>query len=235
MSYCVNCGVELAASEKCCPLCGVEVVNPRQPHLEDSWRPYPKREDPMITRLNHRFIAVILSISLALPATICLAIDRAYTGRLTWSLYVAGSLIMIWCWIVPVFLYRKPGYFKIALPISASLLAFLLMIERLQPDRGWFVPLALPLVLLCTILVSMLAVLGSRRIVRGFAIPAAILACAGLLTIGVELIVNYYETESIKLFWSWFIFLPCLALAALSLAIARRQRVKTEILKRLHL
>ena len=34
MSYCVNCGVELAPSEKRCPLCGVEVVNPAKPWTE---------------------------------------------------------------------------------------------------------------------------------------------------------------------------------------------------------
>ena len=31
MSYCVNCGVELARCEKKCPLCGVEAVNPASP------------------------------------------------------------------------------------------------------------------------------------------------------------------------------------------------------------
>ena len=30
MSYCVNCGVELAPSEKNCPLCGTPVINPPQ-------------------------------------------------------------------------------------------------------------------------------------------------------------------------------------------------------------
>ena len=39
MSYCVNCGVELAASERRCPLCGVEVINPREPFDENGERP----------------------------------------------------------------------------------------------------------------------------------------------------------------------------------------------------
>ena len=28
MSYCVNCGVKLAKSEKKCPLCNTKVINP---------------------------------------------------------------------------------------------------------------------------------------------------------------------------------------------------------------
>ena len=30
MSYCVNCGVELDASAKECPLCNTPVLNPRE-------------------------------------------------------------------------------------------------------------------------------------------------------------------------------------------------------------
>ena len=30
MSYCVNCGVKLKNSEKVCPLCNTEVINPKK-------------------------------------------------------------------------------------------------------------------------------------------------------------------------------------------------------------
>ena len=30
MSYCVNCGVKLAKSEKKCPLCNTPVINPNK-------------------------------------------------------------------------------------------------------------------------------------------------------------------------------------------------------------
>ena len=30
MSYCVNCGVELDASSRECPLCNTPVINPRE-------------------------------------------------------------------------------------------------------------------------------------------------------------------------------------------------------------
>ena len=34
MSYCVNCGVELDASAKKCPLCDTPVYNPKAPEPE---------------------------------------------------------------------------------------------------------------------------------------------------------------------------------------------------------
>lgn len=235
MSYCVNCGVELATSEKFCPLCGVEVVNPRQPVPEEIWRPYPRREDPVIAQTNRRLVAIFVSIVIVLTMVICLLIDRSYEAVMNWSLYVAGALAMVWFWIVPGFLYHKPGYFKISLPISASLLGFLLLVEKLQAIRGWFLPVALPLVLLVTLLTDGLVFLGTRRILRGFTLPAAILAALGLLIIGVELTINHYFLSTWRISWSWFAALPCFALTAGSLAIARRQHIRSEIIKRLHI
>ena len=39
MSYCVNCGVELDASLKSCPLCHTPVINPRE--LKDTPPGFP--------------------------------------------------------------------------------------------------------------------------------------------------------------------------------------------------
>ena len=54
MSYCVNCGVELEKSEKKCPLCGVEVINPAQPpeDKEPRQRPYPNRREELSMNIN---------------------------------------------------------------------------------------------------------------------------------------------------------------------------------------
>ena len=88
MSYCVNCGVELEKSEKNCPLCGVEVINPARPYDDKAVRPYPKRLDPINARINRQFIASVLSICMAFPAVLCLAINLSLNGSLSWSLYV---------------------------------------------------------------------------------------------------------------------------------------------------
>ena len=42
MSYCVHCGVELADSEKRCPLCHTRVVDPASPDAGQGRPPYPR-------------------------------------------------------------------------------------------------------------------------------------------------------------------------------------------------
>lgn len=235
MSYCVNCGVELAPSEKLCPLCGVEVINPAQPMPDNPWQPYPHRDDPLIERMNRRFIAAVLSIALAFPTAICLAIDYIYVGHLSWSLYVAGALTMLWCWVAPAFLFKKPRFLTVMPPVSISLAAYLYGIEALQPQPvQWFLPFALPLVLWLTALITLLALLGQAKIIQGFAIPASILVAVGLLAAGVDLLISLFLKEGWRLSWSWFVLISCLAVAGLFLVIARRQKIRTEIHRRLH-
>lgn len=235
MSYCVNCGVSLEPSERVCPLCGTEVQNPRQPFDVRARRPYPTRVDPITERVNKQFIAAIISIALLFPSILVVVIDLSYSKKLDWSLIVAGALLVIWVCVCPNFLLKKPSFLKIAIPIILAVLAFLLLIDRVYLTAGWYVELALPLVLLASLLVVVVGQLIVKRIVRGFVVPASILIAIGLMVVGIEVITEYYAFGSIQVGWSLFVLLPCLALAGVSLSIARRQSIHEEIRKRLHL
>lgn len=235
MSYCVNCGVELDKSEKNCPLCGVEVLNPRQPYNDRATRPYPKRLDPINERINRRFTAEVLSICLAFPAVFCLMVNIIIDGRTTWSLYAAGALAMVWVLVVPYFLFLKPTIIKVFLPGTLAVLLYLLLIDSLQTGSSWFLSLAMPLTLLSCGLILINLLLISSGAVYGFAIPAVILISAGLQTIGIELIVELYLFGQVQFGWSLFVLIPAVAIAAFFLTVARRQAIREEIRKRLHL
>jgi hypothetical protein len=226
MSYCVNCGVELEKSEKACPLCGLEVINPRQPYDEKSIRPYPKHLDPIIDRINRRFTGAIISICIAFPAILCVLINLILDGKATWSLIAAGALTIIWLCIVP--------YYLIFLPVAAGLALYLLLIATVLQVYSWYKTLALPLILLAGFLVYLNGILIEQRLLRGFYIPAAILATCGFMVVGIEIIVKWQLIHQIVVGWSLFALLPCLAAAFACLAIGRRQSIRDEIKRRLH-
>lgn len=235
MSYCVHCGVSLEASERACPLCGTEVINPRQPFDERARRPYPSRLDPITERVNRQFIATLISIGLLFPAILTVVIDLTYSGHLDWSLIAAGALLMVWIWVCPYFLLKKPTFLKVVIPSILALMLFLLLIDSLYLKLDWFLELALPLVLLSGALFVSVGSAIIRRVFRGFSIPAAILIAIGLLVVGIEIITEQYAYGRISVSWSLFILLPCLAMAGVVLSVARRQKVHDEIRKRLHL
>jgi hypothetical protein len=235
MSYCVHCGVSVEPSERVCPLCGTEILNPRQPFDERARRPYPSRLDPITARINKQFIAAIISIALVFPAALVITIDLIYSDRADWSLVVSGALAMIWCFLCPYFLMKKPSFIKITIPAILSILAFLFLIDRIYLSVNWYLGLALPLVLLVGFLVLLIGQLIAKRILRGFMIPTVILTAIGLLVAGIEIITECYAFGTTQIEWSLFVLIPCFALAGVSLSIARRQSIHEEIRKRLHL
>lgn len=235
MSYCVNCGVELEKTERICPLCGVEVNNPREPHAPFEVRPYPTRLDPVNAKINRRFIAAILSIALAFPVILSIVVNLVYSGHVGWSLYVAGSLAMFWVWLVPPFLWRRSEFLRIVAPDLLAVLLFLFLIYAMNPRQEWFRLLALPLVLLSSLLILLIGWLISSHRLRGFYIPAVIIAASGSVVPAIEILTERFAVGSFKVDWSLYVLIPGLAVSAVLIAIARRQSVREEIHKRLHI
>ncbi|MBP8989539.1 MAG: hypothetical protein KBG64_04890 [Clostridia bacterium] len=235
MPYCVHCGVELDPSEKYCPLCHVEVIDPLAPYDEKVKRPYPTRLDPITQRINRRFVGVLISIVLGFSALLCTAINFSLENKLTWSLYVIGALFLLWSWTVPYFLVKKRSFIRLFLPGVFVLLAYLYLIAWLQGGLAWYFSLAVPLVLQVAILVCLNSFLIRKHFIRGFTIPAVLLISTGLLVTGLEWTLNRYKGSLTFPSWSLYVLIPCLALALACFSIARRQAVLDEIKRRLHL
>ena len=235
MSYCVNCGVELKPSEQMCPLCGTEVVNPRQPYDRKAPKPFPERMDLFMPQDNRGFIASIVTLVLMLPSAICLSCDAAYTGGSGWSMLVVGAMAMLWVLIVPALFFRcHPIVFGVVLDTGA-LLGYLWIIERYTETGSWFLRLALPIVLLLAVLFT-LDYLLAFRLVRGrFRQAAVVMASLSVLPVGIEMIIDSYLSGAILLQWAVFVAIPCLILALLMLVLGRRERFKEQMKKRLHM
>lgn len=143
MSYCVNCGVELKDSEKTCPLCDVEVQNPRAPWKEPAERPYPGRLEPVLKRADRRFFATLATLILCIPVAVTLLSDLLTDGMLTWSGYVAGAMALLFVWVI-LPLYCKRYYLLRLLSIDClATLAYLKLIEYASRGTG-FCPLPSP-------------------------------------------------------------------------------------------
>lgn len=94
MSYCVNCGVKLAPSEKECPLCHTKVINPNI-EKPDFHPVYPDRID-IRKKVNIKYLMSIFVLSFLIVAVICLTTDLLISkGKLTWSIYCVVSLIYL--------------------------------------------------------------------------------------------------------------------------------------------
>ena len=138
--YCVKCGVELADSEKKCPLCQTPVYYPDRD--ENPELPYPKfvNTEDKISRRGLYFILSILFFLGAVVPTVC---DFSLNGRITWGGYAIGALIL--CYVVfllPRWFYRpSPAIF---VPVGFFTAGLYLFYINMETGGEWFLPFALP-------------------------------------------------------------------------------------------
>ncbi|NMA07982.1 MAG: hypothetical protein GX929_02545 [Clostridiales bacterium] len=233
MSYCVNCGVELKDSEKTCPLCDVEVQNPRAPWKEPAERPYPGRLEPVLKRADRRFFATLATLILCIPVAVTLLSDLLTDGMLTWSGYVAGAMALLFVWVILPF-YCKRYYLLRLLSIDClATLAYLKLIE--YASRGdWFLPIALPITVAVSVLVLLCAlVLRNRKRFSVGVRVACVFFAAGLATVAIDVILAHADDGSWMPRWSFYSVLPCVVLGVVAILMSRHNRLREEIRRRL--
>ena len=233
MSYCVNCGVELADSEKYCPLCHTEVLNPRSPFKEPAEYPYPRQIERIASHIDRRFFASIATFVLLFPAFITIICDLLPDAALSWSAYVIGALAVLFVWVV------MPFYFKRYLsPLMLSsdcliVLLYLLLIEKMT-GGSWFLPLGLPITLCVTVCITALAlVFTAKKRVNYLTRAACTLFSAGILVVLIELVLRLYNGDGVVFRWSPYALIPCVLLGLMAIVVERRKNLRDEIRRRL--
>lgn len=233
MSYCVNCGVQLDRAEKKCPLCGVEVLNPAEVDFSGE-RAFPERREPVQSAFDRDLWLRLVSILFAVPAAICFVANMLLPTQPFWALYVIGGLAVGWTFCVSPFLFKR--YFPLLWIVGNTVasLGYLYLIECLSATRGWFMPLALPIVLGIAVLSLGVIVLMQRKVLVELNAAAGIFGALGVLTVLVELSVSLYVTGALHMVWSWYSLISCAAMAAVLVIIQRKLIVKEKMKRKLH-
>jgi len=235
MSYCVECGVRLADSEKICPLCNTKVINPNHPEDMEHDRPYPSRVQ-QINGLKRRELAWVVFLFLLVPVAATVIIDLLTGGvpfSLSWSVIVIGVGAMLAVWtLVPIIFPKLSVYLHMAID-SAAVAGLLAIIAAYLGDWQWCVGLGIPIVA-----ATCIAACGMVAIVRSSLLrPITRAACAclviGVFIVALELIIDHYTLGILAVTWSLYAIVPLVSLALLLLFISRKPGLMDELKRRL--
>ncbi len=225
--YCINCGVKLADSEKKCPLCGVAVFHPDliQPEGEPM---YPNNVQPVPQRPS-RAAQIVMTTMMLMAGLISLACDLQISGKVTWSGYVIGALLVGYSMMVLPFWFSRPNP-VIFVPCSFAVVGAFLLYINLKTGGDWFLGLALPVTAVLGVIVTgVIALLRYVRRGQLYIFGGAFLAL-GLFMPVLEYLI--YRTFSLESFFGWS-FYPLIALVLFGgmlifLAICRPARERME-------
>lgn len=105
--YCIKCGVELADSEKVCPLCGTRVFHPDLPSGQGE-TPYPPDHRPRAEEVSRAGVLFVLTVLFLLPTVVSVLCDWRLDGGIVWSGYVVGGLLLLYVTAVLPLWFKRP-------------------------------------------------------------------------------------------------------------------------------
>ncbi|MCM1125337.1 MAG: DUF6320 domain-containing protein [Lachnospiraceae bacterium] len=233
MSYCVNCGVELEASLKSCPLCHTPVINPNELKEAAALSPYPA-EKGKVDVANRKDFGILTSIVLIAASLSCLLLNLFVFPDGPWSLFIIGACLVLFVLVFPAVIYTK-------LPVYISLLfdgvaigIYLYLISFNTTDAEWFWRLALPIVALTVILVEIFALLLRSFPVSFLATSLYFFIETAFLCIGIELLIQHYLNKPLHLTWSAIVMTVCSVIVVLLITLLSIRRFRDAARRRLH-
>lgn len=163
MSYCVECGVELADYHEKCPLCDTPVNNPNA-NLDFSKNDYPlfKKHHTIANRRRvvRNLVGFILTMCFMMAAMIPMLIDLKITSSITWSIYPLMSAVLLWVSVAIPFFKKRNTFFGVFSVSWWGSAVFILLIDILTSggvtwSRYVFPSMALVWVLLAGIFIPL--------------------------------------------------------------------------------
>lgn len=234
MSYCVHCGVELAQGTAQCPLCQTRVIDPSETGAP-AQASQPEQVEMVIDRIDRAYGRRLSMFLLMVPVVTVTLLDVLNGNPLSWSPYVTGALICLYCWFfVPVFFKFRRPYAYVAVD-TLALCSYLFLIACMTDGIGWYLRLALPVVVLVG-----LAILGVFWAARRIQLPILYRASLGLTVLALfllalEALTDLWTTGQVQINWSVFAAIPLGVIALMCLYFERNEPLKREIRKRLFL
>ena len=233
MAYCVHCGVKLGEGERRCPLCGTIAVDPAQPLDPNAPRAYPVRLPEQELKKSKRYLLAWAALLLLLPAGLCLLLD-ALTGGVSWSIYAAGALVLIFLsTAVPLLVTRHKTYWSL-LTAFLSLSGYLFLVERISHSEGWFFLIVLPALTLAALQIALIIFLYRRGTLNKLTLLAAALAAVAVQCVGVEWLRSLARCEGTRFLWSPYVLAPCVFLSLVLFFINANRPVREEVRRRVH-
>lgn len=232
MSYCVHCGVELAPSEKNCPLCQTPVCDPVCPWEQPEKMPYPDRVEEIMRHVDLKYGRRLAMLVLLIPSLTVLAVNLLSSGTVSWSLYVIGALACFYTWVLTPLFYRFKRPYAYILLDFAVLALYLMLIALLTDGMRWYNMLALP-VLIAVGMASLGISLTVRRLEWQPLVRAAVVCLMlSAFLVALDLLADRYMGE-VFLNWSVYAGLPLIVLGGIFLVLEKKKGLKENIRKHL--
>lgn len=198
--YCVKCGVELAESERRCPLCETPVYFPGlDPKPE---KPYPEFEKPKESSARRAILFVITCFFVIAAATAVLC-DVSINMGIVWADYVIFGLLLAYVLLLLPSWFKSPSP-AVFVPCDFAAIALFLFYLNYKLQGGWYFSFALPVTLGAGVICSAVAILAYYLNRGKLYIAAGAFIAGGAYSIFIEICLHAAFHFHDRLVWSLY-------------------------------
>ena len=227
--YCIKCGIQLADTEKKCPLCNTAVYHPELTQ-EKGNELYPPNKLPG-TGSGKAVLSGAILILFMIPLVLTCCSDFLLDGKIDWFGYVAGALGVVYVtFALPVW-FQRPNP-VIFVPCDFAAVAGFLVYINLVTNGNWFLRFALPLVIGAAVIVCSLVTL-LRYLHRGrlYVVGGTFIALGGFIYMIEHLLSSTFGLRFSG--WSFYPLICLLLFGGLLIFLAMNSFVREKIERRI--
>ena len=224
--YCIKCGVELAESEKKCPLCNTKVYHP-DIEIEDVPGPYPEFHSES-ERVNRAGVLFIITMFCARFYTVVFYRLES-KQELTWSGFATGGILLYMCVVLPFWFHRPDAI--VLVNVDFAVVALFLLYINFATNGSWFLICVSATLAAAGITTGTIAVV--RYVRRGYLfITAGVWAALGVYAVLIEYLINRTFGVRDRLIWTPYPFIACVMVGATFLVIAISRPLRDSLYKK---
>lgn len=234
MSYCVNCGVELNEDLTFCPLCNTPVVNPvAHPVSVPAHSAFPK-EKGQVDVVKRKDLAILLTIVLSSTALTCGLLNLFVFNHMLWSIPIIGVCVVLWVLAIPAVIYTKFTLYSSFFLDGIAVGFYLYALTYITDGNQWFFSLAMPIVILLTLLLEIFLFLCIHLPLSSLTTALYIFAEIPIFCICLELLIDNFIGSALRLSWSAIVLTICAIIIIALITVLSRSRLRNEVRRRLH-
>lgn len=233
MSYCVNCGVELEASLKECPLCHTPVINPNELNKKIPVSPYPT-DKGQVEVVKRKDLGILISVVLTATGVTCLLLNLLVFNSSLWSLLVIGSCLCLFVFSFPAIFYSKTPIYLSLLADGMSVAVYLFLITFLTDSNAWFLQIGFPIVAILTILAEFFPLLAKFFPLTILSGSLCIFIEIPVFCVSLELLIRHMLERPYQITWSAVVLTVCVIIDIALITILAKKRLRNEVRRRLH-
>lgn len=156
-------------------------------------------------------------VALAASA-VCVIVNLAVSGGITWALYPMGSLALALGVLAPGALMRRHRLLGMLVALTALIMPYLMLLDRLSPAPGWVWPMGFPIACIGLALLWLSLVLyGYTRISR-WRVTGIVLLASLPASWGINHLADRFSGATPTVNWVNLIVIPLLALMCFAVA-----------------